>query len=166
MASRLFYDPHKLLVVAPLVTSAWTFWFAVDQDIFLGVFQNPAERDKSNALLPSYFAKFLPTALSILFSLNGISAASAIANIYTRGDALRRTGVDRWYLSGLVFSLAHFAFVPAVMWKVKDIVEDRPKGGSTGVLAKWLRVHRVRMFTVDLLAFGSFLVATLASVTL
>jgi len=166
MASRLFYDPHKLLVVAPLITSACSFWFAVDQHIFLSNFQNPAHRDKSNAILPSYFEKFLPQALKAIFALNGLSAATAIANLATRGDILRRTGANRWYWSGLLFSLAHFAFVPAVAWKIKDIIDDNTKGQSTGVLAKWLNVHYLRMFTVDLLAFGSFLAGTLAAVTL
>lgn len=66
----------------------------------------------------------------------------------------------------MIFSLAHFAFVPAVAWKVKDMMEDNTKGKSTTVLDRWMKVHYVRMFTVDLLAFGSFLAATLATVKL
>lgn len=162
MASGLFLDPRKLLVLTPLITSTATFWFAVDQAVLLGIFQHPVHTEKSNAILPTYWDKLLPKAVTMLFCLNGISAGTAIANLVTP-----ETGVaNRFYWSEMIFSLAHFAFVPAVAWKVKDMIDDSTKGRSTTILAKWMKVHYVRMYTVDLLAFGSFLAATLATVKL
>lgn len=161
MASGLFFDPRKLLVVTPLVTSTAAFWFAVDQCVFLRLFQEPIHIEKSKPILPTYFDKFLPKALAMLFCLNGISAGTAIANLLTR----ERGVADRWYWSGLFFSIAHFAFVPAVAWKIKAIVEDT-KGESTAILSKWLKVHYLRMWTVDILALGSFLAAALTTLKL
>jgi hypothetical protein len=166
MASGLVVDPKKLLILAPVVTSASTFWFAVDQSVMLSIYQYPQKKAQSNAILPHFFDKFLPRALTILFGLNGLSAAIAYTNILTQGELLRRTGAASWYAAGASFSLAHFAFAPAVAYKVRDIVEDEGKGRSTAILAKWMTVHRVRMLTVDLFSLVSFLVAACSTITL
>lgn len=73
---------------------------------------------------------------------------------------------ERLYFSGAVFALAHFAFVPAVAWKLRNIMED--EGGkernSTETLVRWLKVHRLRKWSVDFLALGSFVGATMAAI--
>jgi hypothetical protein len=165
MASGLFVGPHKLLIIAPVVTSASTFWFAVDQSIMLSIFLDPAHRTTSNAVLPHFFDKLLPRALAILFSLNGLSAAISITNIMRQSRLLRQTDATKWYWSGLFFSIAHFAFAPAVAHKIRDMVENRTSD-NTAVLKKWMTVHRIRMFTVDLLSLVCFVVGACSAVNL
>ncbi|KAJ9272524.1 hypothetical protein DTO271D3_7122 [Paecilomyces variotii] len=159
MASGAFFDPLKLLRVAPLVSSTAAVWFAVDQDLFLSNFQQPLHEDKANAILPTYWKILLPRALWILGTLHTVTVGTSVANIALQGEKLRSLNATRWYWSGVLFSLAHFTFVPLVMYKIKDIVEDNTKGYSTKILAKWLRVHRIRSVLVDFVAFASFLVA-------
>ncbi|GAD99428.1 integral membrane protein, putative [Paecilomyces variotii No. 5] len=162
MASGAFFDPLKLLRVAPLVSSTAALWFAVDQEVFLSNFQQSVHGDKANAILPTYWKILLPKALWILGALHTVTVGTSIANIALQGEKLRSLGATRWYWGGVVFSVAHFTFAPLVMYKIKDIVEDNTKGHSTRVLAKWLRVHRIRTVLVDFVAFTSFLMAATA----
>lgn len=165
MASGLFIDPRKLLIIAPVATSASTFWFAVDQSVMLSFFLDPAQKASSNAVLPHFFKKLLPGALVILFSLNGLSAAMAITNIVQQSELLTQHDASKWYWSGLIFSIAHFAFAPAVMYKIQDITGNKTND-STAVLRRWLTVHRIRMLTVDLLSLLSFVIGACSVVNL
>lgn len=156
------FDPLKLLRVAPLVSSTAALWFAVDQHLFLSIFRKPVVLRKSNAILPIYQKILLPRALWVLGAMHTVTVGTSVANISLQGEKLHSVGATQWYWSGVAFSLAHFTFVPLVIYKLKDIIEDNTKGHSTDVLGKWLRVHRLRTLTVDFVAFASFLIAATA----
>ncbi|PGH08160.1 hypothetical protein GX51_01314 [Blastomyces parvus] len=165
MASTLLLDPHKLLRIAPLLTATATLTLANDQNLHLAPFLHPSHRAKANALLPSYFNTWFHRALRYLLPLYGLTIASSVANIrYFDPQALQARGAKAWYVAGLTFTVLHFAFVPLVMYPVRDIVEDRSGGKSAEDLERWLFVHRIRSVVVDAPGWACFLVGVLKTV--
>ncbi|RYP81821.1 hypothetical protein DL770_005776 [Monosporascus sp. CRB-9-2] len=146
MASRQFFDPLTLLRVAPVVSSSAALWFSHDQYFFLKVFLRIEERDKVKPVVPAYFRKFFNGGLSRLLPLYAITIGTGIANSYSRPAA-----AHLWYACGAAFALAHFTFVPAVMWKVEHLAneENDAKGTGAEYLKKWLDVHTIRSIVVD-----------------
>ena len=63
-----------------------------------------------------------------------------------------------WYTAGTVFAASHLLFVPFIAPKVQAIVEDWSKGKSTDDLEGWLKIHRIRTWTVDLAAWACFII--------
>lgn len=51
---------------------------------------------------------------------------------------------------------SHLLFVPRIAITAPAIIEDHSKGQSTRDLERWLAVHRVRTWTVDLAAWGVY----------
>ncbi|TPX10186.1 uncharacterized protein E0L32_001383 [Thyridium curvatum] len=159
MASKQFFDPLTLLRVAPLVTSTCSLWYCVDQDLFLGQFVKPHNREKGKEILPGYWKTFLSPGLAVIFGLYGASLGAGVAN------ALRgRPAVSRFYAIGAAFTAAHFLFVPLVMPKIQGMVDDEPKGQACEHQQGWLKVHRIRSLVVDLPGWLCFLAAALESV--
>lgn len=52
MASGIFTDRHKLLVLSPLLTSTGTLMYAGCEALYYSAFLHPLLRTKANALLP------------------------------------------------------------------------------------------------------------------
>lgn len=151
-----------LLRTAPLLGTTASLWYTVDQLCVLRVFTFPEHRAKSNEILPSWFKTwFTGSGITSIIVLNTLTLSTATANLLINRSALTELNSARWYGAGLAFTLAHFAFVPAIMWSVKAIVDNSSDGESTHDLDAWLAVHKVRMSTVDLLGWASFLVAVM-----
>ncbi|RYP76512.1 hypothetical protein DL771_001746 [Monosporascus sp. 5C6A] len=159
MASRQFFDPLTLLRVAPVVSSSAALWFSHDQYFFLKVFLH-IEEHKAEPAIPAYFRKFFNGGLARLLPLYAITIGTGIANSYSRPAA-----AHLWYACGAAFALAHFTFVPAVMWKVEHLAneENDAKGTGAEYLKKWLDVHMIRSVIVDFPAWICFSIAALKS---
>ncbi|EMR64818.1 hypothetical protein MGN70_001064 [Eutypa lata] len=161
MASKQFFDPLTLLRVAPVVSSSVALRYARDQHFFLNAFLKIEERDKAGPVIPLYFRQFFPAALVPVFTLYGITIGTGIANSWARPAA---APAHLWYACGAALALAHFAFVPAVMWKIEHLCnEENDKGTAPEYLRKWLNVHAFRSFVVDFPAWVCFSIATLKS---
>lgn len=164
MASGLILDPRALLRTAPLVTSTCTLWYSFDQDFFLDVFLHPDHRSRSNDLLPSYFRVFFRRGVVRVLGLLALTLSSGGYNILT--DRQPGVGNQRsllWYTAGTVMAASHLLFVPPIATRVQAVVEDQSQGQSTRDLERWLTVHRVRTWTVDLAAWACFAVGACLS---
>ncbi|KAI5866083.1 hypothetical protein GGS23DRAFT_367624 [Durotheca rogersii] len=161
MASRRLFDPVTLLRVAPLLTSTATLVHAGDAHLFLSTLVGlRPQRPKVNELAPRYFESFFWRGLPLIFLGYGASVALGVANYV----ALRRAAsVSAWYAGGSVLALAHFAFVPKIMWRVKDAIDadEAPDGPGAQAIQRWLNVHYARMALADFPAWTCFFVAAL-----
>ncbi|KAI1649264.1 uncharacterized protein F4817DRAFT_331106 [Daldinia loculata] len=159
MAPGLFFDPLTLLRVAPLVTSTASIVIAGDSHIFLNALVSlKQQRGKVNEVAPRYFETFFWNALPSIFITYGLSITFGLVNFYSRFHAASWN----WYAAGSALAFAHFAFVPKIMWKVKDAIDAKedPNGGGVNAIQGWLDVHHVRTAMVDIPAWACFLVAT------
>lgn len=161
MASGKFVDPVTLLRAAPLITSTVSLVFSFDQHLFLDVFLAPHHREQADGLVSSYFKTLFPRGLAVIFTSYPLSIACGACNLY----AAPQTAYP-WFAAGTALALAHFAFVPKIMWRVKAVYEsDEKKSRATDDLAGWLNVHIVRSLAVDLPAWLCFATACLKSLT-
>ncbi|KAI1211438.1 uncharacterized protein F4807DRAFT_38500 [Annulohypoxylon truncatum] len=160
MASGRFLDPLTLLRVAPLITSTASLTIACDSHFFLSSLVSlKCQRPTVNQVAPRYFETFFWRALPEIFVTFGLSIAFGVANARVRAPAAAAAWA--WYAGGSAFSLAHFAFVPAIAWKVKDTIDakEAPDGGAAEAIQGWLNVHYVRMALADIPSWACFLVA-------
>ncbi|KAI0887845.1 uncharacterized protein GGS22DRAFT_154451 [Annulohypoxylon maeteangense] len=164
MASGLFLNPLTLLRVAPLITSTASLTIASDSHLFLSSLVSlKRERSTVNQVAPRYFETFFWRGLPEILVTFGLSLAFGIANSY--GGRRPRAAAWAWYAGGSAFSLAHFAFVPTIAFKVRDAIEakEAPDGGAAEAIQGWLNVHHVRMALADIPAWTCFLVAVVKS---
>lgn len=105
-----------------------------------------------------------------MIGLNSITLASASVNLWVFREGL---GIGRrYYLGGFVAAVAHYAFVPLVGESVSRLFvmcaerEKGRKGGREGKgpliavqeLQAWVGFHKLRMCSVDVVAWVSFMV--------
>ncbi|RMZ76369.1 hypothetical protein DV738_g4978, partial [Chaetothyriales sp. CBS 135597] len=166
MASGLFFDPVKLLRVAPLLTTTSLLVYAWDEHFYLSGFLHNEHKAEVEKILPSFFRRFFEQGIYVILGLNALTVSTTIGNLLTESAALDRLGSSKWYWAGLGFTACHFVFVPLVAYPIRDIVEDRSKGKSTKDLKRWLDVHRIRVLVADLPACLSFLGALLSTISL
>ncbi|KAF4466319.1 integral membrane [Fusarium albosuccineum] len=163
MASGAFFNPRTLLLVAPLVSSTCSLWYAHDQDFFLKLFtQAPVDRKKANEILPTYIKTFFDSGVWYVVSLLGITFWTSLANIWLERPLLESRGSTAWYGWTAALALGHLAYVPAVAWKLQALWEDNAAAAGTdnvGMLGRWLTVNMTRMLTTDL---GAWLCAVVA----
>ena len=164
MASGQDSDPVILLRVAPLITSSASLSYCWAQNVFISIFTRSRNREKSNALLPTYVEDWVYGYTGQLVATYTTTILTASANLYYHRRVLGASDSAKWYAAGALFGAAHFAFVPAVAWKFTSIINNETKGNSVKVLDEWLRVHRFRSLTVDMLSWGCILIGVLRSV--
>jgi hypothetical protein len=160
MASKLFFDPIVALRAAPLVSSTCTLLYAYDQHFFLGLLNRPDTRHHSKALLPAYFRTFFREGVAFVIAMLAVTTWGSVANLYVRRPNLQARGSLCWYVAAAVLSSSHLLFIPGVAPSIKRISEA--KGGEedvNGALDEWLCVNKLRMVTVDLLAWVACVVA-------
>lgn len=163
MASRQFFDPVVLLRITPLITASTTLSYCWAQNVFISIFTRERNREKSNSLLPTYVEDWFYGYTGQLIAIYTATALTAGVNPYHEYRSIAALDSARWYAAGAILSVAHFAFVPAVAWKFAAITNHETKGNSVKVLDEWLKVHRIRSLTVNVLSWGCFLVAVLKS---
>ncbi|KAL1956756.1 hypothetical protein VTO42DRAFT_6809 [Malbranchea cinnamomea] len=176
MASGLIFDPLKLLRLTPLLTSTTSLTYAGNEHLYLSNFLAPQHKEKSDAILPSYFRRLFNVGVWIVIGVNAVTIGSALVNVATLSPSPSSGGMlsrifpgkmpsARWfYGAGALFQVLHFAYVPLVAYPVRDIVEGR-SNESTREMKKWLDVHRIRVLTTDLPGWLSFLAAVLATIS-
>ncbi|KAI1881122.1 hypothetical protein JX265_001362 [Neoarthrinium moseri] len=158
MASKAFFDPMVLFRVAPLVSSTFALRFSVDQYSFLNVLLAQEHREDAKHIIPSYFRIFFRNGIWHIGVLYGVSFGSGIANFFSKPNA-----AWRWYAAGTALTLAHMAFAPKIMWSIKDLYDDEPKGQGDKHLKKWLDIHVIRSVLADFPAWVCFGIACLKS---
>ncbi|KAI1809043.1 hypothetical protein GGS20DRAFT_573784 [Poronia punctata] len=156
MASKAFFDPLVLLRLAPVVTSTMAMRFSHDQSLFLRLFPG---LNRANEIIPPYFKAFFTKGIWEIGALYTLTTATGISNIYVRPNT-----AWKWYAAGTAFAFFHMAFVPLIMYKIKALVDNEPKGQGLVSLREWLRVHKVRSWLADVPAWACFMVACLKSV--
>lgn len=128
--------------------------------------------------IPAWFINFFSRAVWSVIGFNSITLLSASANLWLFGDSLGDS--RKYYVTGLVAAVAHFAFVPLVgesitrLFKMCDAHEKGQKPGREGKrrmnavqnLEEWVWYHKIRMGTVDLVAWASFVLGTVGVLTL
>ena len=155
MATGAFFDPLKLLRLAPLVTSTASLTFAHDQHLFFSPWLHQSYQPEANALLPRWFHICLKRALVVIITLYPLNALFAIANLYTCSEGR----VKVWYWSGLAFTMGHFLFAKNALGLLDRVQYEKEKGQCTRDLRQWLDMHAWRSLVVDLLGWVSFGVA-------
>ncbi|KAK3290204.1 uncharacterized protein B0H64DRAFT_413624 [Chaetomium fimeti] len=160
MASRLFFDPVVALRAAPLVSATCTLLYARDQDFFLRIFNEPGNREKSRALLPSYWRIFFRRGVVVVVGCLAATFWSSIANLFVRRRALEATQSFWWYVAGAALAAGHLLFIPAVAPSVRAISNaDKDGTDPNSALDGWLVINRFRMWTVDIAAWAACAVA-------
>ena len=158
MASGLFFDPLRLLRIAPLIGSTGSLVHAIAELSNNSAFVDPRIRKQSDAILPTWYNTVFRREVIVVILLNSISTTTAIANIITDKHPGLHTTL---YYLGLATAIGHMLFVPKVAIPIRDMVEERGEDGATSQMEKWLDVHRVRMAVADIPAWLSFLGAVL-----
>lgn len=162
MTSHHFFDPIVLLRVSPLVTASASLSYCYAQNVFINIFTRDKNREKSNPLLPGYVKDWFYGYTGQLIATYTTTILTAGANLCYHRHTLPSNSA-KWYAAGALFNAAHFAFVPLVAWKFTAIMNDETNGNSVSVLDDWLKVHRIRSFTVDVFGWGCLLLAALKS---
>lgn len=129
-----------------------------------------------NLLVPRWFVSLFSTGLYSVIGLNSLTLLSSFLNVFLVPGGSRPLGLHRkYYLTGLVAAVAHYAFVPLVGRSVgalfamcdegerkggggKEVVKGEEEGRAKGWVREWVGWHVVRWGTVDLVAWGSFAV--------
>ncbi|KAH7165913.1 hypothetical protein EDB81DRAFT_267265 [Dactylonectria macrodidyma] len=156
MAPGTFFNPRTLLLVTPLVSSTCTLWFSRDQEFFLRIFTSRIDEEQANDVLPPYITAMFNRGTSAVVGLIGVTFSSSLANIWLYRPILQSRGSLRWYSLTAALALGHLAWVPAVAWKLKTIMDDASEDeGTTNVatMRRWLKVNLIRMLTTDLSAW-------------
>lgn len=129
----------------------------------------------SEVVVPIWFVNFFNKALWSVIGLNAITGYSAMANVFLFPSGLGEH--RRIYTVGLASAVAHYAFVPAVMWSVEalfKIYDTQEKGSAekhqegrsaTDLVRAWVNVHKIRMCTVDLVTWACFAVGVVNVLT-
>lgn len=120
--------------------------------------------DAKQLVVPEWFTNFFNTGVRSVIGLNTFTLLFAGANL-----ALPQGlgGSKHFYQLGLVAAAAHYAFVPLVGRSVRALIElaaaqadAGTEGEGTGRavewVREWVRYHKIRMCSVDLLAWGCF----------
>lgn len=137
----------SILHLIPVVTSTVSLWFAFDQYFFLGIFLHKDVEPGAKHVLTPYWNTMFGTGL-------GYVIAPLVSTTST--ELLGDKGSYPWYIASASFAAGHFAFVPAVLPKIRSL----SNGGLTPALRQWMRVHVTRANTVDLICWAACLVAS------
>ncbi|KAJ5943625.1 hypothetical protein N7516_003793 [Penicillium verrucosum] len=149
MASGLFFDPLKLLRVAPLLTTTSALLYAWGEHWYLSGFLRSQHKSETETILPSYFRRFFEQGIFGIFivaGLNILTLSSSVANLLIDRPVLDRLQSSRWYWVGLVFIIFRLLSVPLITYPIRDIIENRSQGESTKDLQHRIDMHRIRVF--------------------
>jgi len=130
------------------------------------------EKDKSleranQIVVPYWFTKFFNTAVFSVVGLNSMTLIAASCNLLIPSEHPAWEGSKSFYTAGLVAAVGHYAFVPFVGKSVRGLIgtcieraSDGRETGEDGKAVEWVREwvgwHKVRMGTVDVVAWGCF----------
>lgn len=117
-------------------------------------------------VVPEWFTSFFNTGVLSVVGLNSLTLISAVSNLLV-SEGLQESKV--FYQAGLVAAVGHYAFVPIVAPSISALigmaalqrkgVEVEITGVGKGAvewIGEWVGWHKVRMSTVDVVAWGCF----------
>ena len=157
--------PLKLLRLMPILSSVISLQFAYDEYAFLSMWDNDSYRAQADALLPLWFTNWGPWGTIVVVASFPISIASGLANILPGFNVHGSTGATYYYAAGTTFAAAHLVIFGSRALRLLAMIRNgEPTGASTVSMRKWLDLHAVRSFTVDLPAAVCFIVAGLLAV--
>jgi hypothetical protein len=158
-----FLIPLKLLRLLPIISSTISLQFAYDEYAFFSCWMDPSYTAQANTLLPPWFKNWGPWGTNVVLGSFTLSLASGMANFLT-GKEVPEAVVGRyWYAAGFIFAVAHLLVFGQKALKLLAMIRGgEPGGESTVLMGKWLEMHSLRSFAVDLPAMVCFVVATLS----
>jgi hypothetical protein len=126
---------------------------------------------------PVWFVNFFNQGVWSVIGLNSITLVSASANLWIFDEGL--VDARGCYLIGLAAGVMHYAFVPLVapsverLFKICAAQEKGEHAGREGKRRKsavesvreWVGWHKMRMGSVDVVAWGAFLVGVVRVLT-
>lgn len=119
-------------------TSTVSLWFAFDQYFFLGIFLHKDVEPGAKHVFTPYWKTMFSTGLGyVIAPLIGTIASTVAILSSTSTELLRDKGSYPWYIASVLFTAGHFAFVPAILPKIRSL----SIGGLTPALRQWMRVH-------------------------
>jgi hypothetical protein len=155
--------PIKLLRLLPVISSTISMQFAYDEYAFLSCWMDTSYTAQANTLLPPWFKNWGPWGTNVVFGSFGLSLASGMANFLTGRERPEAMVGRYWYAAGFVFAAAHLLVFGQKALKLLAMIRGgKPGGESTVSMGKWLEMHRLRSFVVDLPAMVCFVVAALS----
>lgn len=116
-------------------------------------------------VIPEWFTYFFNTGVLSVVGLNNLTLISASLNLGF-ADGLGDSKI--FYQAGMGFAVAHYAFVPLVAPSVSALVDmaaRKRKGkvlgtgqekGAVEWIGEWVGWHKMRMSTVDVIAWSCF----------
>ncbi|KZM25288.1 uncharacterized protein EKO05_0000593 [Ascochyta rabiei] len=118
-------------------------------------------------VVPHWFTTFFNTALYSVVGFNTFTLVSASLNLLVSSSQSGGEESMRFYGIGLVAAATHYAFVPLVGWSVKALIglcagriQGSGEAGREKKAVEWMREwvgwHRIRMATVDTIAWACF----------
>lgn len=149
-----------LLRLLPIISSIISLQFAYDEYAFLCCWVQDSYRHQADALLPAWFTHWGPWGTRVVFTSFSLSLGAGFANIAACASAPETGSAKFWYAAGASFAALHLLiFGPRALKLLGMIRRGEPEGASTASLGKWLEMHAVRSFTIDLPAAICFIVA-------
>jgi hypothetical protein len=122
---------------------------------------------------PVWFVNFFNRGVWSVLGLNNLTLLSSSANLWLFGDGLGDARM--WYQVGLGGAIGHLVFVPLVAPSIERLFRicvanergEEVEAGKSAVesVREWVGVHRVRMGSVDFLAWAAFLGGVLRVLT-
>ena len=127
-----------------------------------GKLDSDAVERAKQLVVPHWFTAFFNAGVVSVIGLNSLTLVSAGLNL-AFSDALGESRV--FYQIGLTSAVAHYAFVPLVGRSVRALLclaagvekkGETEEGKAVDWIREWVGWHKIRMGTVDVVAWGCF----------
>ncbi|KAJ5656204.1 hypothetical protein N7507_008154 [Penicillium longicatenatum] len=149
----------RLLRLSPALSTSMTLMFALDEHLIFGTWVQHPIRPLANSTLPAWWTRGglrWRWVLVIFYPLNYILG---ILNLLVPTDPER--GSRKWYIWGLLLSVAHMLFLRMALRRIAAIENNVPKGNVVVSMEAWLKMNWVRALITDLPAWLCFIAAAL-----
>ena len=151
------------------------FFFAFSRSHTSPIRSTPASADTNkdhvqqsaqDIVVPAWFTSFFNTGVVSVVGLNTLTLLSAVLNLSVSNSLREARG---FYQLGLASAVAHYAFVPLVGRSVRALVRlaagEREEGRAVEWVREWVGWHKIRMGTVDVVAWGCFVWGAVGALT-
>ncbi|EAS34200.1 uncharacterized protein CIMG_05224 [Coccidioides immitis RS] len=163
MASGVFFDPMRLLRVAPLIGSTGTLVYATAELVYNSTFLHPSVRKQSDEILPKWWKVLFHRSVWVVLALNMTTSTATIANLVFDYKFSIPTFSTKLYCAGLAAAVGHLFFVPWVAGPIQDMLGERTGNGAASDMGRWLGFHRLRLAVADFPAWVACLGAFLST---
>nr|A0A7L9EYL3.1 RecName: Full=Epoxidase xenD; AltName: Full=Xenoacremones biosynthesis cluster protein D; Flags: Precursor [Xenoacremonium sp. BF-2018a]QOJ72662.1 XenD [Xenoacremonium sp. BF-2018a] len=151
----------RLLRLLPALSSTSVLMFALDEHLIFGTWMHPTLRERANTTLPPWWTKGGLRWRWVIIIGYPLTYLLGILNLLVARDELQATGSTLWYTTGLLFSIAHMAYVGTALNWIANIENGMPKGNVTYSMGNWLKMNWTRALITDLPAWVCFITAAL-----